>query len=177
MEPGGTTMLIALTTVGKIARYSFISGTLTTLPKKPGASVDGLAYDPAGDLFAVVSHNTVCQLDPATGAILKTLVLEPHFKVNGGDGMTYDPYTGQLWVSHDGTAATGLIEIPTDLSGFTLYQNGKFRFPDGIVSDGKGNLYIGAIWTAVVYNIPTDTITHSFIVKGADDMALIPGTF
>src|SRR5690242_17085607 len=77
-EPGGKSVLIALYTTGKLARYDLTSGVSTVLPQKLGVSVDGLAYDPAGNLYAVVSHNTVCQVDPQTGAILQTLVLEPH---------------------------------------------------------------------------------------------------
>jgi hypothetical protein len=47
---------------------------------------------------------------------------------------------------------------------------------DGIKSDGKGNLYIGAIWSALVYNIPSNTITENIVVKGADGVGLVPGT-
>jgi hypothetical protein len=190
-DPGSTTsMLIAEYTGGIILRYNFVTGTSTVLAKKL-VSVDGMAYDPQGRLFVVAAHNTVVQLDPNTGAILKTLVLEPHYKINGGDGMVYDPYSQHLWVSHDGGDPTtgakesGLFEIPTDLSGFTLHQNGTLlnkslaiAVPDGIVSDGKGNLYIGAgLHRLVVYNIPTDTVTLNPVVPGIDSLILVPGTF
>jgi WD40 repeat protein len=180
IEPGGTSMLIGVYSPGQILRYNFVTGTTEVLSKKLG-TVDGLAYDPAGHLFAVANHNTIVQIDPASGKVLKTLVLEPHLGVNGGDGMTYDSYTGQLWVTHDGKLPSGpeggLIEVPTDLSGFTLYQTGKILSPDGIDSDGKGNLYIGAGWYADEYNIPTDTVTKSFVFKGADGISLVPGTY
>jgi sugar lactone lactonase YvrE len=177
LEPGGMSMLIGQYSPGAILRFNFVTGALTTVAKKLG-SVDGLAYDPAGNLFAVIQHNLIVQFNPNTGAILKTLVLEPHYQINGGDGMTYDPYTGNLWVSHDGTLGNGLIEIPTDLSGFTLFQTGNIRVPDGVVSDGKGNLYIGAgLQKLVIYNIPTDTITKAIKVPGIDDVALVPGTY
>jgi sugar lactone lactonase YvrE len=190
-DPGSTTsMLISEYSVGTILRYNFVTGTSTILAKKLG-SVDGLAYDPQGHLFVVANHNTIVQLDPNTGAILKTLVLEAHYKVNGGDGMVYDPYSQQLWVSHDGadpsTGAkeSGFFEIPTDLSGFTLFQNGTLlnksiaiSVPDGIVSDGKGNLYVGAgLHRLVVYNIPTDSVTLDPVVAGIDSLILVPGTF
>ena len=48
---------------------------------------------------------------------------------------------------------------------------------DGIKSDGNGNLYIGAIWTAAVYNIPTHTVTNDIVVKGADGVYPVPGTY
>jgi len=179
IEPNGTSMLIACYGVGgQVVRYDFLTGVTTVLRTKSGKT-DGLAYDPNGNLFAVVNHNTIVQVDPLTGATLQTLVLEPHHGVNGGDGLTYDPYTGELWATHDGTTGSGLLEIPTDLSSFTYYDfTGQMNAPDGIKSDGKGNLYIGAIHTAVVINIQgTPTMTKHFVTKGADGVALVPGTY
>ncbi|MCU1299636.1 MAG: Multicopper oxidase [Acidobacteriaceae bacterium] len=181
------TMLVAEYSIGQIIRYNFTTGTFAKLGGQLGSpttgfSVDGLAYDAQGNLFAIANHNTVVQLDPCTGQVLNTLVLEPHDKVNGGDGMVYDPYSGQLWISHDGTdSANGLIEVPTDLSSFALFQVGQIPVPDGIASDGKGNLYIGAgLQRLMVYNIPTDTLAqpaaNSLLVPGIDSLALIPGT-
>ena len=182
------TVLVAEYSIGQIIRYNLTTHTFVKLGKQLGSrtngfAVDGLAYDPVGNLFALVSHNTVVQVDPCTGVVLNTLVLEPHYKVNGGDGMVYDSYSGQLWISHDGSDnANGLIEVPTDLSSFSLFQVGKIPVPDGIVSDGKGNLYIGAgLWHLMAYNIPTDTLQHasssSLKLPGIDSLALIPGTY
>jgi sugar lactone lactonase YvrE len=182
-----STMLVSEYSIGQIIRYDFTTGTFTKLGAPlgtPGSgfAVDGLAYDAQGHLFAVANHNTVVQLDPCTGEVLKTLVLEPHYKVDGGDGMVYDPYSGQLWLSHDGSDnANGLIEVPTDLSTFSLFQSGQIPVPDGIVSDGKGNLYIGAgLQRLVAYNIPSDTLAQpspsSMLVPGIDSLVLIAGT-
>jgi hypothetical protein len=177
IEPGEMTMLISLNARGQIARYNFVTGAVTLLIKGLG-STDGLAYAPNGDLFAVVGRNRVCQIDPVKGVLLKCITLEAHYKTNGGDGMTYDPYSRQLWVSHDGTMGNGLIEIPTDLSSDTWFQTGKILVPDGIVSDGNGNLFIGAgLHTVVEYNIPTNTIVKSVLAPGVDDVVLIPGTY
>lgn len=176
IEPGGTSILISLYAQGEIARYNFTTGTTTILSKKLGTT-DGLVYDDSGQLFVIANHNTVVQIDPVTGAVLKTLVLEGHQGANGGDGMTYDRYTGQLWISHDEGKSGGLIEVPTDLSIFTFFQEGKISYPDGIKSDGKGNLYIGALWVALEYNIPSDKITKRYIVRGADGVSLVPGTY
>lgn len=183
LEPSGTSLLVGLYSPGKIVRYNILTGTETLLSKNLGA-LDGLAYDPAGDLFAVSKRNTIVQIDPVTGLVLKTLVLEPRVGTNGADGLVYDTYTGQLWASTDGYGKTpgplanGIIEVPTDLSGFTTFQIGKISVPDGIVSDGKGNLYIGAgLGHIVQYNIPTDTIVKSVKAPGVDDVALIPGTY
>ena len=181
IEPGGQTMLIAINTPGAIVRFNFATGTTTTLIKKLG-TCDGIAYDPYGNLYAVANHNTIVQIDPVAGKILNTLVLEPHSGINGGDGMTYDSYTGSLWVTHDGkNFPYGLIEIPVTATGFaggfSTYLTPKVSAPDGIKSDGKGNLYIGAIHTVAVYNIPTSTVTRNITIQGADGVSLVPGTY
>jgi hypothetical protein len=67
------------------------------------------------------------------------------------------------------------VEIPTNLSTYTLYQVGNIPTPDGIISDGEGNLYIGVNLVKVYeYNIPTNTITKMVKVKSVDDVALVP---
>jgi streptogramin lyase len=180
IEPGGQTMLIAIYSPGQIVRFNFATGTKTVLAKKLG-SCDGIAYDPYGNLYAVSNHNTIVQIDPVSGAILNTLVLEPHHGINGGDGLTYDSYSGSLWATHDGTTGGGLLQIPVTPAGlgstFSFYPTPAISAPDGIKSDGNGNLYIGAIWTAAVYNIPTNTITQDIKVKGADGVSLVPGSY
>jgi len=70
-------MLIASYAPGEIFRYNFSTGALTLLTKKLG-SCDGIKYDPYGNLYAVANHNTIVQINPTTGAIINTLVLEPH---------------------------------------------------------------------------------------------------
>ncbi len=55
------TMLISDYSVGQIIRYDFTSGTFVNLGQPLGSSsigfsVDGLAYDLQGDLFAVANH-------------------------------------------------------------------------------------------------------------------------
>jgi len=112
--------------------------------------------------------------------------MEPHSGINGGDGLTYDSYTNSLWATHDGKTSPlgfGLVQIPVQPSGFVSTSPG-FTFysvnlgnMDGIKSDGKGNLYVGAIWTAFVYNIPTNTVLYDRVVKGADGVYPVPGTY
>ena len=126
IERGGKTMLIAIYSPGQIVRFNFSTKTTVTLTKKLG-SCDGIAYDSFGNLYAVANHNTIVQIDPVSGAVLNTLVLEPHSGVNGGDGLTYDSFSGSLWATHDGTTGKGLIQIPISAAGFT--EAGFTSFP------------------------------------------------
>jgi hypothetical protein len=180
IEPGGQTMLIAISN-GLILRLNFATGVTTVLAKKL-KTCDGIAYDAYGNLYAVANHNTIVQIDPVAGTVLNTLVLEPHAGINGADGLTYDSYTGSLWATHDGkNYPYGLLQIPVTATGFaggfSTYLTPRVVAPDGIKSDGKGNLYIGAIHTLAVYNIPTNTVTKNVVVKGADGVSLVPGTY
>ena len=183
IEPGGQTMLIAIYSPGNIVRFNFATGATTVLTTKL-RTCDGIKYDPYGNLYAVANHNTVVQIDPTTGAILDTLVLEPHDGVNGGDGLTFDSYSNSLWTTHDGTTGLGLVQIPVTPSGlgatFTYYnQTNQLTgvAPDGIKSDDQGNLYIGGIFKVFVYNIPSNAITEIVVAKGADGVSLVPGTY
>jgi hypothetical protein len=185
IEPGGETMLIASYNPGAIYRFNFTTGALTLLAKKLGGTCDGIAYDANGNLYAVANHNTIVQIDPVAGTVLNTLVLEPHNGINGGDGLVYDSYSGSLWTSHDGTTGMGVEQIPVGPSGFAgtpaLFvfppNVGPKVAPDGIKSDGLGNLYVGAIWAVIVYNIPNNAIAQEVVVKGADGVGLVPGTY
>lgn len=181
-DPEGKNILVSLYGIGKLGRYNLASGTATIFPSTPiGLTLDGLAYDPAGNLFAIVSHNTLCQLDPTTGAILQTLILEPPLNLNGGDGMVYDPFTKTLWVTRVSTLGDGLIEIPLTESappvlGTPIFlQTGNMVTPDGVISDGQGNLYIGeGLQHLTEYNVPTDNILKRVLSPGIDDMAFVP---
>jgi sugar lactone lactonase YvrE len=189
VEPGGNSLLISkYGDPAEIWRYSFITKTASVFfPKTKGISAfDGTAYDAYGNLYAVASHNTIIQIDPVTAAIKNTLVTQPHNGIDGGDGLTYDSYTNSLWTPNDGKTSPlgyGLIQIPVQPTGFVSASPGLIFHPlnvvgmDGIKSDGNGNLYIGAIHTAFVYNIPTGAITYSVVTKGADGVALVPGTY
>jgi streptogramin lyase len=176
-DPGATSILVSNYNVGAIVRINLVTGTMTTLLAKQG-TVDGLTYDPQGHLFAVVNHHTqVVQLDPNSGAILKTLTVVTNHTIPyyGLDGLTYDSYTGQLWATDVGVGANCLVEIPTDLSDFKFFQVGNMATPDGVISDGKGNLYVGVNLARIyTYNIATDTITKQVKVKNVDDVAMVP---
>jgi WD40 repeat protein len=186
IEPSGQTMLISQYSPAQLWRYNFSTKTTTLFVSKKSVKLgtcDGVAYDNYGNLYVVADHNTIVQVNPTTGAIIATLTIEAHSGVNGADGLTYDSYTGELWATHDGkNLGTGLLEIPVSPTGFTPAGYTFIPLPgignvDGIKSDGLGNLYIGAIFNALEYNIPSKVITHSIVVKGADGVSLVPGTY
>jgi hypothetical protein len=91
--------------------------------------------------------------------------------------MTFDPVTGALWVSANSNA--GLIEIPTDLSGFTSFAGGQIPNPDGLASDGDGNIIVASASTGTgyiyQYNIATGSVTRRNSVEGLDDIAPLTG--
>jgi DNA-binding beta-propeller fold protein YncE len=176
-DPGQTTLLVANFGIGAIDRVNLLTGTVTPLLKKQ-FTVDGLAYTPAGELFAVVNkHTQIVQLNPTTGAILNSIELPTPHNIGwyGFDGLTYDSYTGELWATDVGVGAECLVEIPTNLSTYTLFQVGNMLNPDGIISDGKGKLYLGVNLQKVYeYDIATNTVTNIVKVKSVDDVALVP---
>jgi len=164
LDPGGATFLFS-TGSGNIDRMLVAGGPYSVL-SSPG-SPTGLAYDGAGDLFAV-NGSTLLQLNPVSGAILNSVALPSR-----GDGLTYDPFTGNLWV---GTFA-GIIEVPTSLSSATFISAGNSDFIDGLVSDGAGNIFL-ADTTAqqiVQYNITGNTFTGLTTVPTLDDLAPLIG--
>jgi hypothetical protein len=189
IEPTGQTMLVAkYTSPAEIIRLNLTTGAQSILVGKAAklGTCDGIAYDGYGNLYAVANQNTIVQLNPTTGAIIATLVLETHSGVNGADGLTWDPFTQSLWATHDGkNLGTGLLQIfvkesgflSTTSSGFTFYPLPGITNVDGIKSDGLGNLYVAAIYNALVYNISTHTVTQNVVVKGADGIALVPGSY
>lgn len=182
-DPSQSSILVSNFGRGQIVRINLVTGTVTPLISKLG-TVDGLAYDAIGHLFAVVNHHDqVIQIDPSSGAILKTLTVITNSPVGwyGLDGLTYDSYTGRLWAADVGSGtdcasgANCLVEIRTDLSSFNFFQAGSIPAPDGIISDGKGNLFVGAgAVVALEYNIPTDTVVNRVKVPSVDDVALVP---
>jgi DNA-binding beta-propeller fold protein YncE len=177
-DPGQNSLLVANFGKGEIDRLNLITGTWTPLTKLL-KTVDGLAYDGQGNLFAVVNkHTQIAQIDPITGIVLKrlTVVTNQLYGWWGLDGLTFDPYTGQLWAADVGTPYNCLVEIPTDLSSFTLFQQGKLSNPDGLVADGNGSIFVSSAGNVYHYNIATDQLLTKLKLRGVDDVAMVPGS-
>jgi sugar lactone lactonase YvrE len=189
ISPDGSTLFISrYVSPAEIYKYNFATQEQSLfVPKTKGISAfDGIAFDAYGNFYAVASHNTIIQINPSTGAILSTITLQAHNGVNGGDGMAYDPTTSSLWITADGKVmGIGLIQIPVQASGFVSTSPGFTFHPlmkgitnvDGIKSDGQGYLYVGALWSAFAYDIATNSIVANVVVKGADGVSPVPGTY
>jgi hypothetical protein len=172
LDPGGATVLFDATGVG-LERLNLSTHAVTPVSStliNPG----DLAYDAAGRLFLVLQGSTVAQIDPVTGAVIKTLTIP---NSTGVIGLAFDPVSGHLFASVL-IGTRGIYEIPTDLSSTTLVVPGLVAA--GLVADGKGNLFIAGGASGVdnvdEYTIATHTLTTGPLVFGINDVALAPTT-
>ena len=171
LDPGGTTVLVSNRGAGELDRVALVGGALTVL--KSGFSGDGLngiAYDTAGHLFVVDNATRhVLQLDPVTGATLKTISV-------GGfsylDGMTFDSVTGNLFIANG-----GCMEEINPVAGTDLGCKGSFSSIDGLESDGNGNIIVADVGAGEIgnYAIATNLSTNLIAAPGLDDIAPVAG--
>lgn len=96
----------------------------------------GLAFTPDGRLYGTSLSGGVVELDPHTGAVLRTIPVESPL------GITYSAATGDLFVTCNGTCGIRRIHDPGSSSPtVTTYspQSG-----DGITAGPDGTLYVAA---------------------------------
>jgi hypothetical protein len=166
LDPGGATFLVSNAFDGSIDRVNDTTGAQTVL-YNGGLRPDGLTYDNAGHLFAVLGLNEVAQLDPVTGAVLKTIATP-----NQPDGLTFDATTGKLYVSSD---AGGFYTVDTGLTTATFTSLSGHVF-DGIASSGNLLYFIERNQGGVQYNLTSGLITvTSPFISLADDIAPVAG--
>jgi hypothetical protein len=167
LEPGGKTVLLSNFFGGTIDRIDLNTKTSAPLSALPTGNYDGTAYDAAGHLFAMQNQTNLVQLDPTTGAVLKSIAMTT------GDGLTFDPVTGDLFVARIGKGF--VTEVTT---GLQVVKNiGSNLGPlDGIESDGLGNLFV-ASYTVGVYkiNVAAGMVTDFTSVPGIDDIIPLVG--
>jgi hypothetical protein len=167
LEPGHTTFLVSNAFDGSIDRVNVTTGAKTTL-YNGGLRPDGLAYDNAGHLFAVLGLTEVAQLDPVTGAVLKTISTP-----NKPDGLTFDSATGKLYVSSDGG---GFYTVDPSLTSAAFTSVSGSPVFDGIASNGNLLYFIVRGANGVQYDLNTGQITEtSPFISGADDIAPVSG--
>ncbi len=176
LEPGGNSVLVSQFGGGVISRIDLLTNALTTLGTY-GGNPEGLAYDASGRLFAnlgvrdIFANKYLAELDPVTGA-----VLQQSPGITSLDGLTYDSYSDQLFASLlFGNLVCGYN--PENLAAGPALCRGFVPGPDGLTSDGLGNLFIAATGLASIYqyNIPTDTLTQQTFILGLDDLAPASG--
>jgi hypothetical protein len=167
LEPGGATFLVSNAFDGSIDRVNIATGAVSTL-YNGGLRPDGVTYDNSGHLFAVLNLNEVAQLDPTTGAVLKTIATP-----NQPDGLTFDELTGKLYVSSDGG---GFYTLPTDLSSAPFTPVSGSPVFDGMASNGNLLYFVVRDQGALIYDLNTGAITiRSPSIPGADDIAPLTG--
>jgi hypothetical protein len=164
LDPSGLTVLVADRGANSLDRVTLSNGNNTVL-QSGLFNINGIAYDGSGNLFAVI-NGTVDQLNPVTGAIIKTGTAPAN------DGLTWDSFTGNLFAANG-----GCIEqiSTTTLAG--LGCKGSFGFVDGLESDGAGNILIADVGTGHIanYNITTNISSNLIAASGLDYIAPVAG--
>ena len=164
LDPSGLSVLVADRGANTLDRVTLSSGNNAVLNSGLG-NLNGIAYDGSGNLFAVV-NGTVDQLNPVTGAIIKTGTAPAN------DGLAWDSFTGDLFAADGGC----LEEISTTtLAGKGC--KGSFGFVDGLESDGAGNIVVADTGTGHIgnYNITTGVSSNLISAPGLDDIAPVAG--
>jgi sugar lactone lactonase YvrE len=117
------------------------ASTATRLGSAPlGSRPAGLAFDASDHLYAVrFGTKDVVQVDPETGAILRTVVsgLSCPF------GIAPDPVSGDLFVTEPRCSSTVLriVNAAGPTAAAVPYSTG-FQGPDGITATPDGTLYV-----------------------------------
>ncbi len=176
LAPGGQSVYVSLYGASEIDKIDLSTGKLALLGTY-GGNPEGLAFDSQGHLFANLgvrdsgADKYVAQIDPITGAVLAT---SAHY--SSLDGLTYDRYTGQLYAAS--LDSSDIVKFnPNNLSSSSILPSSGVGNPDGIVSDGKGNLIIASRqnYDIYTYNLKTSTLTQNTYVNGLDDIAPLSG--
>jgi sugar lactone lactonase YvrE len=178
LEPGGNTMLVSEIWAGKIDRINLTSFAVTTL-LTPGGNPEGLAYVGTrlfanlGNRYGGPTGKYVAEIDPVTGNVLAT---SPG--LDSLDGLTYDSFSGRLYAS---SLYGNLVYSfdPNNLSNFSDVTSklGTIPGPDGITSDGIGNIFIAAGGDEYIYQLDlvNNTLMQKNYVYGLDDLAPASG--
>lgn len=168
VRPDGSSVLIAVQDSGKLLEFNIANHTLRTFVQSQNlAGVQGLAFDPSGNLYAAVSSNII-QLDATSGKQIKT------FQLPGGtDGMAYDQHLKTLDIASGNQILTldpTTGKIKTLLDGISG--------ADGVAIDRHGNLFIAS--SIGVLELTTD---NQLLIVGTDsngvtwdDVAPLSGT-
>ncbi len=184
LVPGGNFVLATSADTGRIYEVNLNDPGQTPTTFGSGQYTDGIAYDSASRLFAVSNRDAVVELDPQTFNVIAS-----SGPLQGLDGMTFDPVTGNLFVSswavNSASGRDGFYEVSLQPgSSFlqaTLITNSSFPstfVPDGIESDGQGNLYMASTDDYKIYRYDMSTgslAALSSTLSGLDDILPLSG--
>lgn len=169
LADGGSVLYVSNQGSGIINKLDLSNNALTNLANGTPGSTNGLSFDSKGNLFAVLGSNTLAQISLITGAVINSVTLPGTLYL---DGLTFDVVTGLLYVSSEANSSIYSLD-PTQLAlGGTLVTS-VIPIPDGLTSDGKGNLWVAALggnlWQ---YDLTAGVATpRSPIIPGLDDPA------
>jgi hypothetical protein len=132
----------------------------------------GLAFGKNGALYAVIDgENKVVELDPATGAVLRTIA-----EVSIPLGIATDPVSGDLFVTSDGEADVVRISNPESASPSVSPYATELAGLDGISAAPDGTFYTesdGAIDRIAATDSPEPgAVTSIGYVAGADGISV-----
>jgi sugar lactone lactonase YvrE len=178
LEPGGNTMLVSEIWAGKIDRINLTTSAVTPL-LTGGGHPEGLAYvgnrlfANLGNRYGGPTGKYVAEINPVNGSILAT---SPG--LDSLDGLTYDSYSGRLYAS----SLYGNYVLSINPNNLSDVQNvssklGNIPGPDGITSDGVGNIFIAAGGDEYIYQLDlvNNTLAQNTYVYGLDDLAPASG--
>jgi hypothetical protein len=119
------------------------AGTSSPSPLSVGSAGGGLAFGKTGQLYAVQRDPTtgvsaVVQLDPATGAVVRTLISNNSDTV----GLAADPISGDLFFSQPNIATANIVRIKNPAAANPVTET--YASPgttDGIVFGSDGTMY------------------------------------
>jgi DNA-binding beta-propeller fold protein YncE len=167
LEPGGNTVLVSDSNNDRIERVNLTTHAVSLLAS--GFFPDGITYDNAGHLFVVDDRGLVLQLDPTTGATINSIRLP----TNNADGITYDSFTGKLWVTDFNG---GVISVDTGLTTTQEFGSPFGSGQDGIEGDGNGTLFVASRdFHVYEFSILGHTWKQDTFVSGLDDLAPVVG--
>ncbi len=148
LVPGGDFVLNTSQTTGKIYEVNLNQPGQTPITYGSGQYTGGIVYDSSGRLFAV-SNSNIVELNPKTFSVIAS-----SGTLSGLDGLAFDSVTGDLIASsraiNSASGREGFYELSLQPGNFlhaTLITSSSFPTtfdPDGLESDGEGNLYFAS---------------------------------
>ena len=185
LVPGGEFVLATSQATGKIYEVDVNHPGQTPATFGSGQYTGGIVYDSSGRLFAV-GNSKIVELDPKTFSVIAS-----SGTLSGLDGMAFDPVTGDLIAGsraiNSSSGREGFYELSLQSSSFlhaTLITKSSFPTtfdPDGLESDGEGNLYFASEAARgdnkiYRYDIATGQLTAiTSALPGLDDLVPLTG--